>query len=244
MSVEVAETVEIVVMQQAPDELVAHREAIAAHWSAKQIENPRYFNGGTILATSIDVTAGVARINAFRSDFATYLYLRAKDWTVGGIANVFGTGLLIPDDGGLLVATGAPGTVNEGRLYLPGGFIDEQDLRGEPAPDVGAAPRTVVDVDCQILRELREETGLSEGALSMTGPYLIAAQPGDVSVARVVRCTQSGEDVLASTRDTNAVMSVPELIAPRFLRASDLGGVQLLPYAGALARHLAEQGAI
>ncbi|MEL6299146.1 MAG: NUDIX hydrolase [Pseudomonadota bacterium] len=235
-----AATCQLAISDTQPPQLRALSGAIAAHWARVSAETPAYFNGAVFLASAHGVAQGHAAIACVESTFASYLYLRHNNWPAEGIANAFGTALLVPSDGGVLCAVGAPNTVNAGSTYLPGGFIDTGDVRISPE-----GGRTI-DIDGQILRELAEETGLAAQTLSFGDGYLLASMPGELSIARIVRCQLPGAAIVESVRAANAAMATPELADPKIVRAvpakGDASAPPLLAYAEALLAHVFDEG--
>jgi 8-oxo-dGTP pyrophosphatase MutT (NUDIX family) len=140
----------------------AHAAAIRAHWAKRQAENPAFFNGVIHILHRHSLADGVFDGELLRTDFQSYLYWRETGYPGAGLYDAFGSALLRSSDGKILLGRQAPGNINSGLTYLPGGFIDKRDVR----PDLS------IDLAGSIEREVSEELGLP--------PATFTARPGAI----------------------------------------------------------------
>jgi len=143
---------------------VENAAAIDSHFARRKTANPSFYDGQVFVLRDIwrEGTGIEASLSLER--FSSFLYWRdglARDEaTLDG----FGSALVQSADNHVLAIEASPGTLNAGRVYLPGGFIDARDVRSDRA----------VDIDASIARELAEETGLDALSLYRRPGYLVA----------------------------------------------------------------------
>lgn len=148
---------------------------IDQHWARRHAENPAMFNGVIHLLHGMTRDGDRFTGRLLRSDFKSYLYWREQGFPEARVLDAFGSALIRSADGHVLLGRQRAGNVNAGFAYLPGGFIDERDVRGG-----------VIDIDASILRELAEETGLSPADYEVQPGYLLTASGALLSIAREV----------------------------------------------------------
>ncbi len=138
--------------------------AIAANWQARSAANPSFFNGPIHLLSEWHMTGGCFSGAFIRTDFASYLYWRDQGYADPSMIDCFGSAVLRSSDGKILLGRQAPGHVNSGLTYFPGGFIDDRDVTPEGAIDIAASVR----------REAGEELGFADGTFAeRPGAHLV-----------------------------------------------------------------------
>jgi hypothetical protein len=135
------------------------RDGIAAHFATRRQATPQLWNGRVLLMRGFAIADGTLRGTYFETGFADFLAWRDWDFPDPGIVNCFPMGALRASDGAWLMGVMSNSTANPGRIYFAAGTPDRHDVRGD-----------TVDLVGNILREIREETGL-------TAPDLMVA-PG------------------------------------------------------------------
>ena len=138
-------------------------EQIGAHWLQATERNPRIFNGTIFPLVDHDVRDGVFFGDYAKSDFASYLYWRENGFCDPPTCDGFASVLLRSREGRYLFAKAAQYTLNAGLLVPPGGMIDERDVADDGR----------IDVWKYGLRELGEETGISQGDVSIEPGFKI-----------------------------------------------------------------------
>lgn len=204
-----------------------HAAGIAAEWQRRQAKIPGLFNGAIYLARTHLLDSGVLSANLFRSDFSTMLYWRAyPDAIDEPVREVFGASLIRSAEGDLLLGKQGPGQLNSGRIYPPGGLIDDADVSG------GA-----VDIDASVARELGEETGLSGAELQRMPGYLLAFSGLKIAVGIEWRSTLGTAALRQRILDFARRQADPELedIVPVRSRA-DIDEERMPPHAQAFVR--------
>src|SRR5436305_13309858 len=127
------------------------RAEIEAHFAEKQRERPKIWNGRVLLGRDAVFTDGHLAATYFETDFASFLAWRDWGFPDPAVCNGFGMGALRSSDGAFVMGEMAHHTANAGRIYFPSGTPDLDDVRD------GA-----VDVARSVVREIFEETGLTE----------------------------------------------------------------------------------
>jgi len=142
----------------------ANASAIAAHFEHRRNGNPAFFDGQVYvlrqLHRQLDAIVGTFSLERFSA------FLFWRDGLGADLATLdgFATALVRSAEGHVLAGRAAPGTLNAGRVYLPGGFIDARDQR----------PDGTIDIDASVARELVEETGLAVTDLTRIPGYIVA----------------------------------------------------------------------
>ena len=143
---------------------VENTAAIAAHFAHRQAANPSFFDGQVFVlrqlwrqGTHIEGVASLER-------FSSFLYWRDGRAGDAEALDGFGAALVRSAEGHVLAIRASAGTLNAGRVYLPGGFIDARDRRANGT----------IDMDASIARELAEETGLDARTLQRVPGYIVA----------------------------------------------------------------------
>jgi len=149
-----------------------HKAAIAHHWKRAAEANPNYFNGMIHVLSQLDFWQDRADATLLPTDFMNFLYWRDQGYPAEANArDGFGSALIRSAEGYILLGRQRPGNINEGLVYLPGGFIDRRD--------VGASGR--IDIRASVARELAEETGLAADDLPAEPGFLLVEAAAHVS---------------------------------------------------------------
>ena len=137
---------------------------IARDWRHRRVQTPEFFNGAVYLMHHHSIDGDVLTGTFFKTDFATFLYWRERASPATQIVReAFGASIIRSAEGYVLLGRQAPGQLNSGRVYPPSGVIDDGDVRGG-----------MIDLDANICRELREETGLDAGSVQRQPGYIAA----------------------------------------------------------------------
>lgn len=193
-----------------------HADAIDRHWSARHAQNPAMFNGTIFLVAEERLGARVLEAELLRADFKSYLYWRDSGFpSEAGVRDGFGSALIRSGEGHVVLGRQRAGNINAGFAYLPGGFIDENDLR----------PDGSIDIDGSIARELREETGLSAGDVEMREGFIITHCGQLTSIAREFVSFLGADELQAKIRANLSAQHDAELADMVIVReAADIDG--------------------
>jgi ADP-ribose pyrophosphatase YjhB (NUDIX family) len=207
----------------------AHAAAIDTHWQRRQAENPAMFNG-TILVMSRGHLAGdVLHGQLMRTDFKTVLFWKDQGYPDRTVRDAFGSALIVSAEGDIVLGRQAPGNLNAGLAYLPGGFIDQRDVAADGR----------VALEASIARELAEETGLDATGLQRQPGFIMTEAGALLSIAACYRAQVGTAELLATIRGHLAREPEPELedvVAVRTI--ADLARIDMPVYARVLLAHL------
>ncbi len=152
---------------------LGNRPQIEAHWQKRRACNPGFFNGKIYVMEPPRISGGLLTANFIETDFASFLYWKDNGYRDTSVRDGFGSALIRSRGGEVLLGRQLPGHVNAGLLYMPGGFIDQRDVRDDG----------LVDIDGSIAREVGEEIGLGfEHFLRQPG-YLVTQIGCQISIA-------------------------------------------------------------
>lgn len=143
---------------------VANASTIAAHFARRQAANPAFFDGQVFVLRDLWQNGSSIEGSLSLERFSAFLYWRDGLADDASTLDGFGAALVRSAEGHVLAVTASSDTLNAGRVYLPGGFIDARDVRGDRS----------LDIDASIARELAEETGLDTGTLQRVPGYIVA----------------------------------------------------------------------
>ena len=133
------------------------RDDIAAHFAARRKATPALWNGRMLLMRDVMIANGTLRGVFFETGFADFMAWRDWNCPDQSVANCFSMGALRACDGAYLLGVMNQHTANPGSIYFPAGTPDLGDVRGD-----------TVDLMGNIVREVAEETGLTEADFSVT----------------------------------------------------------------------------
>src|ERR1700758_2964274 len=90
------------------------RDEIAAHFSGKQRERPKMWNGRLLLGRDPEIAGGHFAASYFETDFASVLAWRDWGFPDKGVFNGFGMGALRASDGAFVLGVMGEHTANAG----------------------------------------------------------------------------------------------------------------------------------
>ena len=180
----------------------AERRDIARVWRGAVAKRPKLFDGAVLLARSVVVAEGRARIGFVRTSFAVYLWRQSMGFPDDALLNVFGGAVVVSSDGAALLGRMGQGTANPGAVYFPAGTPDLSDVAGDH-----------VDLEGSILRELKEETGLSPLEVRPSERRALVVTGGLIACLRRFDVALDAEALAAAVRRHIAREADPELDA-------------------------------
>lgn len=151
-----------VVLKDGPHPVYLERMAeIEANWLAEHAANPALFNGRMLMHSNVHIDPmGRMASEAHLSPYSTMLWWR-KQPDRPMAEHLFSMAIPITSDGALLAVEMSAHTANPGRIYCAAGSLDQHDLVDGRA-----------DLDSNMMREVREETGLDLAeALDVSGYF-------------------------------------------------------------------------
>jgi 8-oxo-dGTP pyrophosphatase MutT (NUDIX family) len=185
---------------------------IGAHFAEKQRERPKIWNGRVLLGRDAVFTDGHLSATYFETDFASFLAWRDWGFPDPAVFNGFGMGALRASDGAFVMGEMAQHTANAGRIYFPSGTPDLDDVRD------GA-----LDIPGSVVRELREETGLTMADFRAEPDWHCVVTGPSIAMIRILSLHVPGEVARTRIEANLAREAEPELSAIHLVRGmSDL----------------------
>ena len=210
----------------------AHAAAIKAHWQTRLAQNPHLFNGGILLMhqSEISKTDGVPRLTGtcFRTDYKSFIAWRDFGYPDATITNVFAMAALRSADGAFLLGEMSATTANAGHIYFPAGTPEPSDLKG-----------ATLDLEANVLRELKEETDLGHDDLLLDPGWTVVFQGPFTACMKIIRSSLSAAELVARVDAFLAQEREPELarLKPVFA-ADDLEPNRMPDFMLAYLRHI------
>ncbi|MCU0955322.1 MAG: NUDIX domain-containing protein [Hyphomicrobium sp.] len=202
---------------------------IDAHWQRRSASNPAFFNGRIFMLADYLVSGGIFEGELMQVEFKQFLYWKDTGYPDKTVFDVFGSGLIRSRDGAVLLGRQRPGNLNEGFVYLPGGFIDPRDTDADGH----------VDIRASVLREVEEETGLGKAQVSVRDGFLVTTTGQQISIAVDLVSGEDGPSLQARVRRALSVDGDSELDDVILVRATeDLAGSKVPAYADMLLRQV------
>jgi 8-oxo-dGTP pyrophosphatase MutT (NUDIX family) len=185
-------------------------KAIAQNWQLEIAAKPALFDGKVALLSEFGYDSGRLFGRCHAVGYSTFLYWR-KD-RVATAAHAFAHPMLVTRDNALVAIRMGAHTTNAGRVYFAAGSFEPEDF-----------PDGVVDAHGNMVREVREETGLDISDVPRgKRHYALATERGTVIFRRYF-LDETADTIAARIRDFVAAESEPEIEEPVVIRdAQDL----------------------
>lgn len=181
-------------------------EAIAANWTAEKALKPAVFDGTVVLLSELSYAANrlSGRCHAIR--FSTFMLWR-KLKAVTSAEHAFAHAMLISSDNALVAIRMGAHTANAGKVYFAAGSFEPEDFRDG-----------LVDLDYNMAREVREETGLDLGQTSREERcYALSVESGTV-IVRCYRAAETADELAERIKRFVAGDPDPEIEGPVVIR--------------------------
>lgn len=203
-----------------------HREVIDAHWTMAVSANPSFFNGIVHVLKVLALQGEHVAATVMPTEFKNFLYWRDEGFPAEArVQDVFGSALIRSREGHVVLGRQMPGNINEGQVYLPGGFIDPRDVTAD----------NTIDLQASVAREVTEETGLGDDVLTAAPGFLVTRAYPHVSFAVPYTSALPSSELVARIKAHIAAETDPELAEPVVLTcAADMEGRAVTHYARVL----------
>ena len=185
------------------------RAEIEAHFALKQQERPQLWNGRVLLGRNPVFIGDRCSADYFEIDFASFLAWRDWGFPDKSVFNGFGMGALRCGDGAFVLGEMSDETANAGRVYFPSG-----------TPDLNDVVDGTVDIARSVVREVREETGLTEANYRAAPCWHCVVVGSSIAMMRLLDVATPGESLKTIIEANLARQRSPELSGIRLIRSS------------------------
>jgi len=176
--------------------------AIEKNWLREIAVNPHIFDGRVALLSELSYRDSRLAGRCHIVRYATFMYwLRNRD--VLGAGHVFAHAMLVSSDNALVAIRMGKHTINAGRVYFAAGSFELEDFRDG-----------LVDVDFNMQREVKEETGIDITQASPAKRYYLLTTRSGTVIFRRYRMPMTANAMVASINAFVAAQAHPEIAAP------------------------------
>lgn len=190
---------------------LAEREAAARNWRGEVARNPALFDGRMVFQRRLDLRAGAISGQAHIIPYSTFLWWRREAAPTSGF-HLFGFPVMVSSDGAIIAVRMSEHTANPGQVYCAAGSLDESD---------------VVDGRCDLLgnmmREVREETGLDLAQVETDGRLYASHQRRRVTVYQFFRLRETAQELVARIEEHMRGEERAEIAGAVAIRSADPG---------------------
>jgi 8-oxo-dGTP pyrophosphatase MutT (NUDIX family) len=180
----------------------ANLRAIEENWLHEVTINPHLFDGTVALLSELSYRDGRLAGRCHIVRYATFMYWRRNRQTPGA-GHAFAHAMLVSSDNALVAIRMGPHTVNAGRVYFAAGSFELEDFRDG-----------VVDVDSNMVREVKEETGIDLAEALPDRRYHILSSRNGTVIFRRYRVALTANAMITRINDFVAGEDEPEIAAP------------------------------
>lgn len=186
-------------------------DAIAENWQREIAANPALFDGTVVLLSQLAWRDNrlVGRCHAI--NYSTFMLWRQQRENTGA-EHAYAHAMLVAGDNALVAIRMGPHTVSAGRVYFAAGSFEPIDFRDG-----------LVDVDFNMIREVREETGLDLSAARRGVRYHSLSTASGTVIFRRYHVTAPADEIARRISAFVASETDPEIEGPVIIRdAADL----------------------
>jgi 8-oxo-dGTP pyrophosphatase MutT (NUDIX family) len=203
------------------------RAEIDAHFDALQRSNPMFWNGRMLLLYQHAIRGAVFHGAYLETDFASMLAWRHWGFPDAGMKNCFALGALQCSDGAFVLGVMGAHTANAGRIYFPAGVPDLSDVDGAR-----------VDLTHNVMREVREETGLTAADFEAEDGWTTVLAGPRIAQVKLLRVCETAAELRARILAHLASETQPELADIRIVRSAADFDPMMPPFVTAFLTHV------
>jgi len=182
-----------------------HPEAIAANWKAEVEAQPALFNGRMALLSELRLQGGVLAGRCHEVNYATFLYWKRN--RAGTAEHAYAHPALVSRDNALIAIRMGSRTANPGAVYFAAGSFEAEDFRDG-----------LCDLNANMIREVREETGLDISATRREAGYQLFSLEGATAIFQRFWLDEDAETIARTIREFVAAEADPEIEGPVIIR--------------------------
>ncbi|MEO5759542.1 MAG: hypothetical protein ABIQ51_22115 [Mesorhizobium sp.] len=186
-------------------------QAIAENWQREIAANPALFDGTVVLLSELALHDRRLSGRCHAVKYSTFMLWRQRR-AGSGAEHAYGHAMLVAGDNALVAIRMGAHTANPGRVYFAAGSFEPMDFHDG-----------LVDVDFNMIREVREETGLDLSGAGRDMHYHAMSTARGTVIFRRYRETASADELARRIRAFVATEAEPEIEGPVIIRhAGDL----------------------
>ena len=190
---------------------LSNAEAIAENWRQEMAANPALFDGTVVLLSELAYRDGRLAGSCHAVGYSTFLLWRKRREN-SGAEHAYAHAMLVAGDNALVAIRMGPQTVNAGRVYFAAGSFEPIDFRDG-----------LVDVDFNMIREVREETGLDLSDADRGERYHALSTTSGTVIFRRYHVDEPADEIARRISAFVAGETDPEIDGPVIIRhAGDL----------------------
>jgi 8-oxo-dGTP pyrophosphatase MutT (NUDIX family) len=182
---------------------------IEENWRREKARNPALFNGEVVLLSKLAYGGGRLEGVCHIIRFATFLLWRLSR-PLGSAEHAYAHAMPVTSDNALVLVRMGGHTLNAGRVYFAAGSFEPQDFSGG-----------VADIDFNMIREAREETGVDLSGCRRDPRYHLRSSEGASVIFRRFFLDETADVVADRIRAFVAAESDPEIDGPVIVRGAD-----------------------
>ncbi|QRM55865.1 NUDIX hydrolase [Sinorhizobium sp. BG8] len=190
----------------------------AANWLVETAANPALFDGQILFQREVSIVGESLSASGHMVPFSTFLWWR-KSRSVDSGYHLFGLPLIVSADGGIIAVSMGRHTVNAGKVYCAAGSLDCGDVLDGRA-----------DIDLNMRREVKEETGLDLAAAEAEGGYYALHIDRVFTVVRIFRMAASAAELMERIAAHVASEPEPEIEGAVAIFGPDASAHSYMPF--------------
>jgi 8-oxo-dGTP pyrophosphatase MutT (NUDIX family) len=202
-------------------------DEIVAHFAALRSKNPALWNGRVLLLFEHALAGGVFKGSYLETDFASMVAWRHWGFPDPAIKNCFAMGALRASDGAFVLGVMAAHTAAAGWIYFPSGVPDPSDVVG-----------TKVDLARNLMREMKEETGLGPAQLEPARGWTTVLAGPRIAQIKLLHARETAAALRRRILEHVARQAQPELADVRVVGGPADFDRMMPPYVKAFLLHV------
>lgn len=198
--------------------VVENQAAIDENWKREVAANPTLFNGQLVFLRDLSLRGGNLEVEGHLVPYATHLWWRRLSHRTGG-HHACAWAVPVSSDGAVIAIRMGARTANPGLVYCAAGSLEKEDVVDG-----------YVDLEGNMLRELKEETGL-DGRLARPDVQSYGVRiDGNLLVFRVYRFDETAAELLDAIREHMRNDREKEIEAALAIRDPDPDAQRYVPF--------------
>lgn len=198
--------------------VVENHAEIAENWAREITANPTLYNGQLVFLRDLSLQDGHLQVEGHLVPYATHLWWRRLKHRIGG-HHACAWAVPVSSDGALIAIRMGERTANPGLVYCAAGSLEKEDVVDG-----------YVDIEGNMLRELKEETGLDGRLAKPDAASYGIRMDGNFLVFRVYRFEQTAAELLQAIGEHMRQDREKEIEAALAIRDPDPDAHNYVPF--------------